>query len=284
MKTIGLACVGGGTKAASNIGVIKAFNEAGIKISAISGTSCGSIIAVMYALGCSPEEMLVNYKKYTKAFPKYSLIDKIKAPFLLVSRGGGKDPKVISKMLDEFLKTKSATNMKDLNMPVFIPTLDITNKKTVYYSSTNLQDEDCYLDRKISEAIKSSSSLPLLYVPNDVYINGELHQFLDGGMTNNTPTTHLHDFADIVIGVENKYYKYTNNKKVNLITGIRNTFQGMRRSAVVFQKKDADLWILADCQKVDFIHGTSDDVDNCFQAGYEATRELIRTNIKTFLE
>ena len=40
MKSIGFACVGGGTKAASNIGAIQAFNEAGIKISAISGTSC----------------------------------------------------------------------------------------------------------------------------------------------------------------------------------------------------------------------------------------------------
>ena len=50
MKSIGLACVGGGTKAASNIGVIKAFRENGIEISAISGTSIGSIVALMYSL------------------------------------------------------------------------------------------------------------------------------------------------------------------------------------------------------------------------------------------
>ncbi len=50
MKKIGLACVGGGTKAASNIGVIKAFQDNGIEISEISGTSKGSIVALMYTL------------------------------------------------------------------------------------------------------------------------------------------------------------------------------------------------------------------------------------------
>ncbi len=50
MKSIGLACVGGGIKAASNIGVIKAFQDNGIELSAVSGTSIGSIVALMYAL------------------------------------------------------------------------------------------------------------------------------------------------------------------------------------------------------------------------------------------
>jgi len=49
MKKIGLACTGGGPKAATSVGVIKALEEANIKISAISGTSIGSIVAVMYS-------------------------------------------------------------------------------------------------------------------------------------------------------------------------------------------------------------------------------------------
>lgn len=281
MKSIGFACVGGGTKAASNIGAIKAFNEAGIKISAISGTSCGSIIAMMYALGCDTDEMIERLKYYSIVFPKYTFVDKMKAPFLLIGRGGGKDPKIITESIDNFLKNKNVKKMQDFNMPIFIPTLDITNKKTVYYSSRKINDEVCYLDRDISEAIKNSSSLPLIFIPNTVYIDGEMHQFLDGGMTNNTPTTHLHDFADLVIGIENKYYKTTNNKKVNLITGIRNTFQGMRRSAVPFQKEDADIWILVDCKDADFL-GTPDEVDECYKAGYEATKEMIKNNSDIF--
>ena len=67
----------------------------------------------------------------------------------------------------------------------------------------------------------------MLYLSNNVYIDGQLHQFLDGGMTNNAPTIHMNQFVDVVIGIENLYNKKISNKKVNLITGIRNTFQGM---------------------------------------------------------
>lgn len=48
MKTIGLACSGGGIKATCNLGVIKAFEELRIPISAISGTSIGSFVLQSY--------------------------------------------------------------------------------------------------------------------------------------------------------------------------------------------------------------------------------------------
>ena len=274
MKSLGIACVGGGTKAASNIGVIKALLDNNISISAISGTSIGSIVAVMYALGFSTDEMIEKLKYYTVVYPKYGFKDKITAPFRLLARGGGKNPREITTTINNLLKDKEEKVMSDIKMPLFIPTLDITNKKTVYYSSKEINGEECYLDRPIAEAIKNTSSLPLIFTPNTVYINGEMHQFLDGGMTNNTPTTHLNKFADIVVGVENEYHKEVNSKKVNLVTGIRNTFQGMRRSAVTFQKKDANFWILVDCEDVDII-GTPDQITKCYEAGYNTAMKNI---------
>ncbi len=226
--------------------------------------------------------MLEKLKYYTVAYPKYSFADKLKAPFKLLFSGGGKDPNIISTTIDDLLKEKKEKNMQDIEMPIFIPTLDITNKKTVYYSSKKIDGEDCYLDRPIKEAVKNTSSIPLIFVPNTVYINGEMHQFLDGGMTNNTPTTHLNQFSDYVIGVENIYHKIVNDKKVNLITGIRNTFQGMRRSAVPFQKSDADCWIQVDCKDVD-ITGTPAQIMQCYEAGYNATKRII-ASIKNEIE
>lgn len=44
--------------------------------------------------------------------------------------------------------------MSDLDIPVFIPTMDITEKKTVYYTSRNIRNEECYMDRPIEEAVK----------------------------------------------------------------------------------------------------------------------------------
>lgn len=281
MKTVGLACTGGGTKAATNVGVIKALEEAGIKISIISGTSIGSCVAILYSLGYKPDEIIDKLKYYTVEYPKFSIIDKILAPFKLIIRGGAKNPKIIEETMKEAMAEKGKENMCDIDMPVFIPTLDITTKETVYYTSREIKNEKCYINRPIVEAIKNTCSLPLLFIPNNVYIDGKLHQFLDGGMTNNTPTTHMKEFADIVVGIENIYKKQINHKKVNLITGIRNTFQGMRRSAVIFQRKDADIWLQIDCKNVDII-GTPDEIEFCYNQGYETAKKMIYEN-KIFL-
>ena len=224
--------------------------------------------------GYSTDEMLEKLRYYTLIYPRYTFKDKLMAPFNLIARGGGKDPTCISSTIKELLNENNIKVMRDIEMPFFIPTLDITYKKNVYYTSKIIKDEECYLDRPIEEAIKNTSSLPLIFTPNTVYIDGEMHQFLDGGMTNNTPTTHLDQFVDIVVGVENNYHKQVNQKKVNIITGIRNTFQGMRRSAVPFQKKDADYWVLVDCKDVDII-GTPKEIDFCYEMGYKSAMKVI---------
>lgn len=46
---IGLSLAGGGVKGAAHIGVLKAFEEKGIKIDYIGGTSSGSIVSTLYA-------------------------------------------------------------------------------------------------------------------------------------------------------------------------------------------------------------------------------------------
>ena len=62
--SLGLALSGGGIKGAAHIGVIKALEENNIKIDYISGTSSGSLIATMYAMGYTPDEMYNLFKKY----------------------------------------------------------------------------------------------------------------------------------------------------------------------------------------------------------------------------
>ena len=282
MKTVGIACTGGGTKALSSLGVIKAFEDLGIKISAISGASIGSCIAVLYAIGYKTDEILEHMKYYNIHYPRFNLIDKILAPFKLLFRGGGKNPKIIEKTIKEACIDKGKKYMCDIEIPIFIPTLDITFKETVYYSSRNIKDEKCFTNRTIWEAVKNSCTLPMLYLPNNVYIDGQLHQFLDGGMTNNTPTIHMNQFVDIVVGVENLYNKKVTNKKVNLITGIRNTFQSMRRSAVINQKKASSIWIKVDCNEVGII-GNEKDVENCVKAGYDEVMKMFNDGCFDFL-
>ena len=55
---VGLVLSGGGAKGAAHIGVLKYIEEAGIPIDYIAGTSMGSIVGGMYALGYSSDEIL----------------------------------------------------------------------------------------------------------------------------------------------------------------------------------------------------------------------------------
>ncbi|MFN3394515.1 MAG: patatin-like phospholipase family protein, partial [Candidatus Thermochlorobacter sp.] len=56
-KKVGLALSGGGARALCQIGVLKAFEEKGIPIDAIVGTSMGAIVGGLYASGYSASEL-----------------------------------------------------------------------------------------------------------------------------------------------------------------------------------------------------------------------------------
>ena len=68
MEKNALCLSGGGVKAFAHIGAIKALEESNIKFNMVAGTSSGSIIALLYALGYSSEEMYEIFKKYIKLF------------------------------------------------------------------------------------------------------------------------------------------------------------------------------------------------------------------------
>ena len=56
-KKVGLVLSGGGAKGMAHIGAIKVIEEAGIPVDYVVGTSMGSIIGGLYAIGYTPEQM-----------------------------------------------------------------------------------------------------------------------------------------------------------------------------------------------------------------------------------
>src|SRR5215475_8207412 len=52
---IGLTLSGGGAKGLAHIGILKAIDSAGLKIDYITGTSMGSIMGSLYAVGYSAD-------------------------------------------------------------------------------------------------------------------------------------------------------------------------------------------------------------------------------------
>ena len=63
---IGIALSGGGIRGIAHAGVLKALDENNIKVKAIGGTSAGSIVATLYAMGYKPYYIYVLFKKYAQ--------------------------------------------------------------------------------------------------------------------------------------------------------------------------------------------------------------------------
>ena len=60
---IGICFAGGGIKGAAHIGALKAFEEENLEFEYVSGTSSGSIIATLYAVGFNADEIYNIFKK-----------------------------------------------------------------------------------------------------------------------------------------------------------------------------------------------------------------------------
>lgn len=232
-------------------------------------------VAILYAMGFKPIEILELYKSNLKKYSRFNIIDIILAIPNLAFRGGLKNPKIISRSFEELSEKNNMYKMSDIKMPVVIPSLDITTRETVYYSSKPLKEFTCYTDRLLSEAIKSSSTLPVIYIPNKVIIEKRVHHMMDGGITNNTPVLPLREFSNFIIGIESKYYNTKARQKIHFFTAFTETFQAMRRSALIHQKKGADLWVEVDVKKVK-VFDKGNALEYCEQCGYNAIMDLAK--------
>ena len=72
--TLGLALSGGGIRGAVHIGVLKALEENNIKVDIIGGTSSGSLVAALYAMGYSPIHIYELFKRYGKIITKKPIV------------------------------------------------------------------------------------------------------------------------------------------------------------------------------------------------------------------
>lgn len=148
---IGLALSGGGVKGAAHIGVIKAFEESGIPIVAISGTSMGSIVAALYSMGYTPDEMfaLVQYfgKTILKADPKHWISNMKNSRRILGL--GALSGESIEIAVQECAKLKQIETINQIKMPIAIPTVNIIDTKKYIFTNQNIEKR--YVPGKISE-------------------------------------------------------------------------------------------------------------------------------------
>jgi len=159
---LGLALAGGGVKGAAHIGVIKALEENGIKVDMVAGTSMGSIVASLYAMGYNPEEMLRIFRYFSKEVMKTDAryyAGNLKNSRKLLGFGlvSGEN---LEAALKECAKEKQMSKISDIKMPISIPTVDIVESEKYVFTNSEMQDEKYIKDAIIEKAVRSSCSYP----------------------------------------------------------------------------------------------------------------------------
>ncbi len=174
---IGLALGGGGARGLSHIGILKVFEENGIKIDYIAGTSIGAMIGAFYAYSENAKEienlaLQTNWKKVV------SLIDPSIHQGIL---NGDKVKKYIKNFIGK------NTKFSDLKIPFSAVATNLKTGKPVVLKKGN-----------VASAVRASISFPLIFRP--VKLKGKI--LSDGGLCMPIPVEVVKNMgADFVIAV-----------------------------------------------------------------------------------
>jgi NTE family protein len=176
--TIGLALGGGAAFGIAHVGVIRAFEELGVPIDLVCGTSMGSIVALGYASGLSGAEMWDHAHELGNVSTTLRALDPSFSGSGLL---GGR------RLVSTFAPLMPAARFEDLVVPCTTVATDIQSGERVVIASGPL-------DR----AFRASASVPVLWEP--VQLDGRT--LVDGAMVDPVPAEVVRDMgADLVCAI-----------------------------------------------------------------------------------
>lgn len=282
---LGIALSGGGIRGIAHAGVLKALEDNNIKPDIIGGTSAGSMIASLYAIGYSPYYIYILFKRYAAelAYVSGSPIISGIGNFMMNKRStlqGLKDGKSLETIYNKIAYKKGIRKINQIKMPLVIPSVDITNSKEYVFANyipNNVEDTSQYItDITVGKAVRASSSFPAVFAPCEF---GE-HIFLDGGLLDNTPVNEVKkQGADKVIAV--KFDADPVDKESNIMDIVMRTIDimGSKISEESLEMSDFVLSVYTD--KVGLLD--VEKLDSCYQYGYNCVVNKLE-KIKRILE
>ena len=275
--SVGLVLSGGGAKGLAHIGVLKAIEQAGVKIDYIAGTSTGAIVGALYAAGYTAAQLDVMFKKVdfstliqdqvprrAKTFNekdesiKYALtlpFDGFEISFPTGLSNGQNIYNLFSKLTSH---VNHLTDFSKLPIPFFCVATNAENGEMVLL-------ENGYLPR----AVSASGALPTLF--NPVVINDMI--LIDGGIVNNYPVKELKaKGVDVIIGVD---VQDGIKKKKDLTSALDLVLQVNNYTSVKQMQtkiKDTDVYIKPNIEEFSVV--SFDDANRIVQAGFEAANQV----------
>ena len=271
---LGLALSGGGIRGIAHAGVLKALEENNIKIDVIGGTSSGSIISALYAMGYSPYYIYILFKRYAKELVNQNSISTMTSlkNFMINKKEkftGFYSGEEIEKAFNEVAKRKGIKKISDIKMPIVIPTVDVQESKE-YVFTNNIpkeknQDENKYITNiPIGKAIRASSSFPVAFNPC-IYEN---HKFLDGGILDNFPSLEVKkQGVDRVLTVN--FMADEINKDSNIMDIAMRSIDIMGNKVSEENIKNSDMILTIQTDKTGLLE--VEKLDDCYKYGYRQT-------------
>ncbi len=277
---IGLALSGGGARGIAHIGVLKAFEEYGIPIHYIAGTSMGAVVGSFYASGYDADSLETIFKT-TDWFAIFS--NKPERPLIPLSRRLNQIPAIfqlgfdfwkielpeaalsdyrINRILIKYLSRagfQAGRNFDHLPIPFRAVATDLKTGQRVILSRGNL-----------SRAVRASISIPLLFPPVEL----DDLVLVDGGLADNIPVDVVKQMGpDLVIAVDVTSPPLERTMYQDII-GIANQLTDLlssSRNMAYFQSPD--ILIKPDLHKHNFADYSK--IDSLIAWGYEAAIKVV---------
>ena len=275
-KKVGVVLSGGGAKGMAHIGVLKVLEKAGIPVDIVTGTSIGSIVGGLYAIGYNAHSLdsMVRTQDWTYVITdkedlrNQSLLDRKKMNTYLFNTGltfgkrdRGAGGLIRGKNLAELFQklfvgyTDSLDFNKDLKIPfACVATNIMDNSEVVFHSG------------RLPQAIRASMSIPAAFSPVRL---GDM-VLVDGGLKNNYPVDVAREMgAEVVIGV-------TLNGKPKTAEDITGTMKIVGQiidvncvNKYTENKAISDLWMNVDPHGYSTASFTSEAIDSLIRYGEE---------------
>ena len=267
---IGIALSGGGIRGVAHTGVLQALEDNNIKIDIIGGTSAGSMIASLYAIGYKPQEIHELFKRNAKKIIKANhfpfISNLLQLPFgKKFTLNGFRNGEAIEEIYNTLASRKNVNSINQIKMPIVIPTVDIMKSKEYIFTNyipEKVEDKTQYItDISVGKAVRASSSFPAVFSPCKV----EKYAFMDGGALDNIPVNEVKkQGADKVIAV--KFDSDPIDENSNLMDIAMKTIDIMGNKISEEELKKSDYVLNVYTDKVGLLD--IEKLDKCYEYGY----------------
>lgn len=229
--------------------------------------------------GFKSKEILILFKKYSKKIKYVEFSNVLKLIYGIVVRRkiiikGLNSGVSIEKIVNEVAGEKNVIKIKDIKMPLLIPSIDVNNGEIYCFCSKNIRggfsDKIVYDNNiNIGKAVRASCSYPVVFSPC-VYKNLQL---VDGGIRENIPWKELKQMgADKVISVI--FEKDIKNKSSdNVIEVVDNSLEILSHELLNYEIEGADYLLKIKTKDISLLDMKK--IDELYEIGYQTAKKFL---------